>query len=149
MALFSGGTLVLWGLIAYVSSSMGENSSPTALIPAFLGLPLVLSGWMARKNPDKTKLWMHVAVVFGLIGTLGGLMAVPEVINWVAGTRPAMPLATISRLILLLVCGHFTFRAIISFSAARRAGGESGDADSEVGDSEQADSEQADSDEVV
>ena len=56
---------------------------------------------------------MHATAVFALIGTLGGLMGLTDVI---AGNfdRP-----TIARLVLLIICGEYMFFSIMSFRAAR------------------------------
>ncbi|MGB0699400.1 MAG: hypothetical protein ACPGO6_00150 [Candidatus Poseidoniaceae archaeon] len=55
--------LIVWGIIVSVAS---ESNSITSFFPSLLGLPLLISGVMATRVPEKRKLWMHIAVVFGL-----------------------------------------------------------------------------------
>ena len=59
-----GSFLIAWGIAASIISDEG---SVTSLIPSFLGIPIAISGWMAKSNPDKRKFWMHIAVAFGLL----------------------------------------------------------------------------------
>ena len=61
--------LVVWGIVVSILSA---SDSITSYFPSFLGAPLVISGWLAKSNPEKRKLWMHIAVVFGLVCALGG-----------------------------------------------------------------------------
>ena len=58
--------LIVLGLAGYFA---GKMVSVTALIPAFFGIPLLVSSLIARK-PEKLKLGMHLAAVFGLLGFL-------------------------------------------------------------------------------
>ena len=109
-SMITGGFLVVFGIYSYVSA---EQSSPTALIPTFIGLGLLLPGWLAYSNPEMKKHGMHIAAVFALFGTLGGLMAIPAIMedDWSG--------STIAQLVLLLFCGEYMFISIMSFRAAR------------------------------
>ena len=109
-SIITGGFLAVFGVYSYISAS---QSSITALIPTFIGLGLLLPGWLAYSNPEMKKHGMHVAAVFALIGTLGGLMAIPAIIDgdWSG--------STIAQLVLLLFCGEYMFFSIMSFRAAR------------------------------
>ncbi len=62
--------LIVWGLII---SFISQSGSMTSYIPSFLGLPVLLFGYLALKFPEKKKLFMHIVVVFGIIICLGGL----------------------------------------------------------------------------
>ena len=42
-------------------------------IPSFLGLPILLFGYLTLKFPERKKLFMHIVVLFGIIIFLGGL----------------------------------------------------------------------------
>ncbi len=62
--------LIVWGLII---SFISQSGSMTSYIPSFLGLSVLLFGYLALKFPEKKKLFMHIVVVFGIIICLGGL----------------------------------------------------------------------------
>lgn len=102
--------LLSWGLIA---TYLSEAQSLTSFLPSLLGLALLVSGEMA-KIPEKKKLWMHVAVTFGLIGALGGtrfFMVMADGLNY----------ASSSMLMLFLTGTAYTVLCIRSFIAARKA----------------------------
>ena len=107
--------LVTWAtVISWVSGS----DSLTSWIPAFLGIPIFLFGWLARFKPHKKKLFMHFSVSFGLIAFLGGL-------DFLRGIKAelgpfANPHAGSSKLMLLLSGGAFCFLCVRSFQFARR-----------------------------
>jgi len=111
IAIFEGLILIIMGALFYLFPE--EKSSPTALIPAIIGAGLLVPGYLAYSNESMKMHAMHATAVFALIGTLGGLMALPEAI---AGNfdRP-----TIARLVLLIICGEYMFFSIMSFRAAR------------------------------
>lgn len=112
-----GALLISLGLIGYFA--LGRQSV-TALIPAFVGVPLVLCGALAMK-PNWRKHAMHVAVVIGLIGFLGTVPGVIKAIQWMAGTEPARPAAVTVQTIMAVVMGIFVALCVRSFIAARRA----------------------------
>ena len=62
--------LTLWGLIV---TGISESQSISSFAPALFGLPLLVSGEMAKTPGASRKLWMHVAVTFGLLAALGVL----------------------------------------------------------------------------
>ena len=109
-SIITGGFLAVFGVYSYISAA---QSSITPLIPTFIGLGLLLPGWLAYSNPEMKKHGMHAAAVFALIGTLGGLMAIPAIIDgdWSG--------STIAQLVLLLFCGEYMFFSIMSFREAR------------------------------
>ena len=102
--------LLSWGLIA---TYLSDAQSFTSFLPSLLGLALLVSGEMA-KIPEKKKLWMHVAVTFGLIGALGGtrfFMVMADGLNY----------ASSSMLMLFLTGTAYTVLCVRSFIAARKA----------------------------
>ena len=111
VAMLEGLILIIMGVLFYVFPE-GE-SSPTALIPAIIGAGLLIPGYLAYSNESMKMHAMHATAVFALIGTLGGLMGLTDVI---AGNfdRP-----TIARLVLLIICGEYMVFSIMSFRAAR------------------------------
>ena len=103
--------LFAWGIVAGLLST---SDSPTRFIPCLPGGALMVSGWLAKSNAEQRKLWMHVAVVFGLITALLGtrfFMVMSEGIN----------LATGSMLMLLITGSAYTGLCVRSFIQARKA----------------------------
>jgi len=103
--------LFAWGIVAGLLST---SDSPTRFIPCLPGVALVVSGWLAKSNPERRKLWMHVAVVVGLITALLGtrfFMVASEGINLASG----------SMLMLLLTGSAYTGLCVRSFIQARKA----------------------------
>ena len=102
--------LIIWGVvISYLSAS----NSITSYFPSMLGGPLFLSGLLVLKNPSQRKLWMHIAVVFGLLCALGGtrfFMKINDGLNY----------ATVSMLMLFLTGSIYTFLCVKSFIHARK-----------------------------
>ena len=108
-AMASGGLLVAWGIIAYLIQS-ADPPSPTAAIPAFVGLPMFGLGIMGNRNQENLRHYMHAAMVVALFMALGGA----RIIN---GGMSSF--AFISHLLLLLFGVAFMFVGIRSFRHAR------------------------------
>ena len=111
VAILEGLILIIMGVLFYVFPE-GE-SSPTALIPAIIGAGLLIPGYLAYSNENMKMHAIHATAVFALIGTLGGAMGLPGVMEG-NFDRP-----TIARLALLIICGEYMFFSIMSFRAAR------------------------------
>ena len=110
LTLAYGMFLVAWGVAVSVLS---DSNSITSYFPAFLGAPLVASGWMAKSNPEQRKLWMHVAVSFGLLCALGGtrfFMVMSDGIDYASG----------SMLMLLVTGSIYTYLCVQSFIHTRK-----------------------------
>jgi hypothetical protein len=78
-AIVFGFLLSALGVIAYVSPDTLAGGKPyqlTALTPAFVGVPILLSGVVVLITPSMRKHAMHGAAVLGLLGTFGGLVPV-------------------------------------------------------------------------
>ena len=104
-----GSFLITWGVIISVVS---ESNSVTSYFPSLLGIPLLISGVMAQRVPEKRKLWMHIAVSFGLLSAIGGtrfFMVMSDGITYASG----------SMLMLLVTGSVYTFLCIKSFRFAR------------------------------
>ena len=107
--------LVAWGVgISWIS----QSESITSLIPAFLGFLIFVFGWLARINPEKKKVFMHIVVSFGLLTFLGGLDFVRGIGSEFGSF--ANPYAASSKIVLLLSGGLFCFLCIKSFRFARK-----------------------------
>ncbi len=101
--------LIAWGVIISVVS---KSDSITSFFPSLLGLPILVSGIMAQKVPEKRKLWMHIAVVFGLLCAIGGtrfFMVMSDGLTYASG----------SMLMLLVTGSVYTFFCVQSFRFAR------------------------------
>ena len=67
---YYGAFLIIWG---FAVSSLSNSESLTSLIPAFLGILILVFALFALFIPSKKKLFMHIVVIFGLITFIGGL----------------------------------------------------------------------------
>ena len=106
-----GAFLVLWGVVI---SLVSGSESITSYFPSLLGLPLLISGVLANKIPEKRKLWMHIAATFGLLCAIGGtrfFMVMSDGINYASG----------SMLMLLVTGSIYTYVCVQSFIHARKA----------------------------
>ena len=119
MAKFSivfGIILIILGLVSYFGIS---SESITALIPAFLGIPVLILGWLAM-NEKFRKHAMHgaaVLVLLGFGGTVGGLIKFFRMIGGEVFERPS---AITIQAIMAVLCLAFLIFAIKSFIDARR-----------------------------
>ena len=106
-----GTLLVLLGAIPYLLSRQ-----PTALIPAYVGVLLVVLGAVAR-NERMRKHAMHAAVILGLLGFLA---AAGRLVGALASGKTPAPLAAFSLIAMALLTGIFVVLCVRSFVAARR-----------------------------
>lgn len=97
----------------------GTPPSPTALIPAAIGVLLIVCGALAFRD-NLRKHVMHAAAMLGLLGFLGGFM--PLIRQAVTGKEinPASPSA-ISGLSMSVICAVFVGLCVKSFRDARKA----------------------------
>ena len=107
------GALGAWG---YLQQSEGERSA-TALIPAFVGAPLVLCGLLGLKE-SLLKHSMHAAAMVGLLGMLGGVANLVRVamkggIDW---AKPGVQ----STAAMTGLCAVFVALCVNSFVQVRR-----------------------------
>ena len=66
MTIGYGLLLIVWGGLFSIGSK-----SFTSWIPAFIGFPILIAGLLTHQMPSKRILFMHIAVVFGLLAFLG------------------------------------------------------------------------------
>ena len=117
-----GVALILLGLFSYLvlPSMLGLQASPTALIPAAFGLPLLILGFLARDDA-KRKTAMHIAAALGLIGFVASAaMGVPKLLTMLSGGTVNRPAAVVVQCIMALFLGVFTALCVRSFIEARR-----------------------------
>jgi uncharacterized membrane protein len=108
--------LIILGFYSYFVIS---NESITALIPTFLGIPVLIFGFLAL-NEKYLKHAMHGAAVLMLLGfggTVGGLIKFFRMLGGEVFERPA---AITIQAIMVLICLIFLILAIKSFIDARR-----------------------------
>ena len=111
IAIYEGAILVLWGVAAYIISG---QSSITAMIPSFMGAPLMILGLLSEKIPDMRHHLMHASMVMALLMVLGGARVF-------ADFSEMSNLAISSHIILIFVGATFMICGIMSFRAARLA----------------------------
>jgi len=116
LTLVIGAILVLTGVIAYIASSA---ASVTALIPAFVGIALLVAGLIARR-PAAHRHAIHAALAVALLGALGSLMNVVKLGDLIAGTA-ARPGAVITSTVMFVLLVGYVVMGVRSFIAARRS----------------------------
>jgi len=110
-----GGILILWAMIV---SILSNSQSVTTWIPAMLGIPIFLLGFLSKWYPSKQKLFMHIVVIFGLLCFLGGLDFLRSL---VPGSDPFGNIYVGSSKLMLLLTGFgFSLLCIQSFRYIRK-----------------------------
>tara|TARA_B100000029_G_scaffold6389_1_gene6893 strand:+ start:1304 stop:1702 length:399 start_codon:yes stop_codon:yes gene_type:complete len=104
-----GVLLIATGLGGYFGTG---SEQPTALIPAGIGIVLLICGVLAA-NENRRMMAMHIAVLFGLLGAIG---VIPVLFK---ENQPQA--ALISKLVTLVLCLVFVGLCVQSFIAARKA----------------------------
>ncbi len=82
-----------------------------------LGVPILVMGVLCIALPARRKVWMHIAVLFGLVAFLGGLEFSRGVFS--GGDAFANPAAGASKLMLLISGALYVFICVRSFIWAR------------------------------
>jgi len=104
-----GTLLVIQGIGFFIGT---DSRSVTALIPAFVGLPILLMGLLAFKESARMHA-MHVAAALGVLGLLAA-------IGRIATAGLSLSAAGISLIIMVLLTGSFVLVCVKSFVDARR-----------------------------
>lgn len=110
------GLLILLGLAGFLATG---NQHPTALIPAAVGLLLGICGLFAR-NPGRRKLFVHIAVVLGLLGFLATVSSVYKMMQIAQQQVVPLHAAVYSKFIMCILCLIFVILCVRSFITARR-----------------------------
>jgi hypothetical protein len=110
------GIMILMGVGGYVASDM---VSPTALIPAFIGLPLGILGVVALAE-SRRKHAMHGAVMLALIGFAGSVPGLLKVGALLAG-EAERPMAVAMQTVMAVLLAIYIALCVRSFIAARKA----------------------------
>jgi hypothetical protein len=117
-AIVFGGLLTALGAVAFFSPDLIAGGNPrqvSAASPAFVGIPIILTGLAVLMNPALRKHAMHGAAVLGLLGTIGGL--VPVILRKFDTTQTAV----IVGLGMSVLSAAFLVLCIKSFIDARKA----------------------------
>jgi len=108
--------LFVLGLLGFFMTGM---QSPTALIPAFLGIVFLILGIIARKESAR-KMSMHIAMIIALLGLIGTYSGLINFFVLITGGEIARPAAVISQTIMALLLIYYLVLGIKSFIDARR-----------------------------
>ncbi len=111
-----GTLLILLGLGGYFGTGA---DSPTALIPAAVGIILIICAALARMGRVMNLIFAHVAVLIGaVLGVAGLAMSVPKLLS---DTPPTNPIAVYLQLGMGIILVVYTIFCVRSFIAARKA----------------------------
>lgn len=119
-AIGCGAALVLVGAVGW---ALSEADSPvTALIPAGVGLALIVCGLIARTSPAALKHAMHAGAVVGLLGFLAAAGRLGMVLAKQAGDEPPpiSALGVSSLAAMAVICAVFVGLCVKSFRDARK-----------------------------
>ena len=113
----TGIVLIVLGAVYFVLTG---SAHPTALIPAFFGVVLLLCGILGNTEDTKRRmLWMHIAVTIGLLGFLfPGIRGGMTLAN-AAALTPVKQTAAVEELIMAVICAVFTALCVRNFIANR------------------------------
>ena len=112
LSILVGSLLTVLGVLLYFSTG---KASPTALIPSFLGIPILVCGVLA-KDEKKRKTVAHIALTIALLGALAGFgRGLPKLFGGDAGV------AILGMLAMSVICTVYVIACIRSFIAARKS----------------------------
>mgnify|MGYP003320673304 CR=1 FL=1 len=111
IAIIQGSILSSWGALAYFVQS-ADPPSVTALIPAFMGFPMIILGVLSEINDVNRHHYMHASMILALVMAIGGS-------RLIVGWSEMSGLALISHLFLLVGGISFIVIGVISFRHAR------------------------------
>lgn len=119
-----GKLTIVFGAILAVVGAVGYEQTgsihPTALIPFWIGLLLAICGVLALK-PTRRMLFMHIAVTIGLLGFLGTIPGLIDVVKMAMGKVLPYPIASEEKFATFVICMIFVAMCVRSFIEARRA----------------------------
>ena len=116
ITLLIGLAMTIWGIfVTYVSGSQ----SLTSLIPSAIGLPMLIVGYLSIKYEHRKSLFMHLAVVLGLIMFIGGLDFIRSLL--VDSIIFKNFWADLSKLLLLVFGGFHVYLCVRSFRHIRKS----------------------------
>ena len=116
ITLLIGLAMTVWGI--FVTNVSGSQSL-TSLIPSAIGLPMLIVGYLSIKYEHRKSLFMHLAVVLGLIMFIGGLDFIRSLLgNSIIFTNFW---ADLSKLFLLVFGAFHVYLCVRSFRHIRKS----------------------------
>jgi hypothetical protein len=116
-ALAFGTILVLLGLGGFLGT---DARSVTALIPAFVGIVLLLLGATALIGSERSrKHAMHAAIVLATLGFAGAARGLIGLAVLTGGGTVERPVAVVMQSLMALLCAAFVVLGVRSFLSAR------------------------------
>ena len=113
LSILVGSLLTVLGIVLYFSTG---KASVTALIPSFLGIPILVCGVLA-KDEKKRKTVAHIALTLALLGALAGFgRGLPKLFG-----GDATAVAIWGMLVMSGICTLYVIACIRSFIAARKS----------------------------
>ncbi|MBC8869868.1 MAG: hypothetical protein H8E44_10640 [Planctomycetes bacterium] len=114
-----GALLTLLGVGFFVGIAMAQGAVPslTALIPAFVGIPILILGVVALKDAYR-KHAMHVVSVLALLGLLAPVLRLVMQLSRGAEIGPTV---LASLVLMAILCAGLFLSCLKSFIDARRA----------------------------
>jgi len=116
ITLLIGLLMTIWGVVV---TAVSGSQSLTSLIPSALGLPMLIVGYFSIKYEHRKSLFMHLAVVLGLIMFIGGLDFIRPLLG--NGTVFKNFWADLSKLFLLVFGGFHVYLCVKSFRHIRKS----------------------------
>src|SRR5580698_8313622 len=91
LTIMFGLVLILLGIFSFVVTG---HHAPTSLIPALVGLILLILGFLANTDDAKKRMLnMHIAVTVGLLGFLFTAKSIVDYVEMVQGRQFPHPVA--------------------------------------------------------
>jgi hypothetical protein len=100
--------LVVLGLGGYFGT---RRVSKTALIPAFIGLPILILGLIALADVA-TRPAIIAATVFAVLGFCGAARGLPKLVKMLSGATIGRPVAAIMQSVMAALCLGYAAWAI-------------------------------------
>ena len=100
--------LIVLGLGGYFGT---KRVSVTALIPAFIGLPILVLGLIAQMDAA-TRPAIIAAIVVAVVGCAGAARGLPKLMQMLSGTTVERPIAAIMQSVMAGLCLGYAAWAI-------------------------------------
>ncbi len=112
--------LILVGIGGFGYSSATGHASPTALIPAVIGLIITVLGYLSIQKENLRKHLMHGALVVALLGVLGTISGFIKLFTLIGGGQIERPAAVIAQSVTMVLCLVYILFGVKSFIDARK-----------------------------
>lgn len=117
VTLWFGVIMVLFGIVSYIGTGA---TSLTALIPAFLGVPIALLG-IAARNEQRRTMALRAAVALGILGLLGTFSGISGVMSALILDGKIIPTISLRlQAVMAIGCALFVALYVRNVMMARR-----------------------------